>query len=106
MNKINLWLDDKRPMPNGYDLHVYTAQDAIDVLKTGNVNMISLDHDLGDEKKVGSGYQVACWIEEAAYNKTIPLLYWSIHSQNGVGVLNMMRALDNANRYWGVDITS
>lgn len=100
MSMIKLWLDDKRPMPMGFDIHVYTAQDAIKMLETGNVERISLDHDLGDEKVVGSGYQVACWIEEAAYTKAIPRLYWSLHSQNGVGVANMKRALENTNRYW------
>ena len=48
-NSINVWLDDKRKMPYGYDLHVYTAQAAIAALETGTVEKISLDHDLGDE---------------------------------------------------------
>ena len=39
---INVWLDDERPMPAGYDVHVKTAEEAIDLLKTGNVHKISL----------------------------------------------------------------
>jgi hypothetical protein len=97
---INLWLDDKRVMLPGYDLHVYTAKAAIAVLETGTVDKISLDHDLGDEAEVGSGYQVACWIEEAAYLNKIPKLVWRIHSQNAVGVANMRRALERADQYW------
>ena len=99
-NGIKVWLDDIRPMRIGYDLHVYTAQAAIAALETGTVEEISLDHDLGLETEVGSGYQVACWIEEAAYLNKIPKLVWYIHSQNGVGAANMRRALQNADRYW------
>jgi hypothetical protein len=99
-NGINLWLDDCRPMPAGYDLHVYTAQAAIAALETGTVEKISLDHDLGPEWETGNGYMVAKWIEEAAYLNKIPKLVWYIHSQNSVGVASMKAALTNADRYW------
>ena len=99
-NGINLWLDDKRPMPSNYDLHVYTAQDAIAALESGNVVSVSLDHDLGPEDEVGNGYMVAKFIEEAAYLKKIPKLSWAVHSQNSVGAASMRMALNNANRYW------
>ena len=99
-NGINLWLDDKRPMPAGYDLHVYTAQDAIAALEKGDVKRVSLDHDLGPEWQTGNGYMVAKWIEEAAYLGKIPRLTWALHSQNSVGVASMRAALTNADRYW------
>ena len=102
-NGINVWLDDIRPMPAGYDLHVYSAQAAIAALETGNVEKISLDHDLGNEAEVGNGYMVAKWIEEAAYLGKIPKLVWYIHSQNSVGVASMKAALTNADRYWEDD---
>ena len=38
-----------------------TAEEAIDLLKTGKVEYASLDHDLGFG---GSGYDVVCWVEE------------------------------------------
>jgi hypothetical protein len=99
-NGINLWLDDCRPMPAGYDLHVFTAQAAIAALETGTVEKVSLDHDLGPEWQTGNGYMVAKWIEEAAYLRRIPKLEWYVHSQNSVGVASMKMALNNANRYW------
>jgi hypothetical protein len=102
-NGINLWLDDKRAMLPGYDMHVYTAQAAIAALETGTVEKVSLDHDLGNEEVVGNGYMVAKWIEEAAYLGKIPKLVWYIHSQNAVGVANMRKALMNATRYWNRD---
>lgn len=99
-NGINLWLDDVRPMREGFDLHVYTAQAAIAALETGTVEHISLDHDLGNEMDVGNGYMVAKYIEEAAYLGKIPRLTWAIHSQNSVGAASMRAALTNADRYW------
>jgi len=99
-NGINLWLDDKRKMPEGYDLHVFTAQAAIAALETGTVEKVSLDHDLGPEDETGNGYMVAKWIEEAAYLGKIPKLEWHVHSQNSVGVASMKAALTNATRYW------
>ena len=104
--KIALWLDDKRPMPFdfGWDcdtrIHALTAMQAINVLQGGKVDLVSLDHDLGDETKTGNGYQVACFIEEAAHNNSIPRLRWAVHSMNPVGALNMKIALALADKYW------
>lgn len=104
--KIAVWLDDKRPMPYdfGWDcderIAVQTASEAIKVLATGNVDLISLDHDLGDETKTGNGYQVACYIEGLAHENAIPRLRWAVHSQNPVGAINMKIALALADKYW------
>lgn len=95
-----VFLDDIRPTPEGFTHRVYTAQEAIALLKTGQVEHISLDHDLGDETIVGNGYKVACWIEQAAFFKHIPRLTWAIHSANAVGRDNMTKALANADKLW------
>jgi hypothetical protein len=97
---MKVFLDDCRPMPAGFDILVKTAGEAIALLKTGKVTVISLDHDLGISPEIGSGYDVACFIESAAYFGNIPRLEWHIHSANGVGIINMRVALLNANRYW------
>jgi hypothetical protein len=96
---INLWLDDIRSMPVSYNKHVKTAQEAIDILKTGKVKSISFDHDLGPEE-AGTGHDVAKWIEEAAFNKEIPPLRWRVHSANPVGARNIERAMEAADRFW------
>jgi hypothetical protein len=83
-----------------YDLWVQTAHEAIEILKSGNVRLISLDHDLGDEALVGSGYDVAKWIEEKAYTGELPGLQWKCHSANPVGREKILMALRNADRYW------
>lgn len=97
---MNLWLDDERPMPEGYDRHVRTAPEAIALLASGVVGKISLDHDLGGDPAVGTGYDVAVWIEEQAFRGTLKRLHLRVHSQNSVGRANICRALQNATKYW------
>ena len=96
---MRLWLDDLRPMPFGYDIHVKTAEETIKLLEKGDVVYISFDHDLGEEEN-GTGYDVAKWIEEAAFNKLIPQLKWKIHSANPVGEKNIKLAMDKADEFW------
>ena len=97
---IHLWLDDTRPMPAGFTHAVATAAEAIALLDTGTVIAISLDHDLGDEAVVGSGYLVACHIEQGAHEGTLSRLSWAIHSSNPVGRKRMEAALHSAERCW------
>ena len=96
---VAIWLDDLRPMPADFDIHVKTAKDAIEFITAGNVTKISLDHDLGEPEN-GDGYQVAKAIESLAYAGAIPPLQWAIHSGNPVGRKNMTAALTNADRFW------
>ena len=118
---LRLWLDDERPMPISFDVHVRTAQAAIAVLSTmrGFVDEVSLDHDLGDyDGDCGDGYEVACFIENCAYNflenvaanieqrecknngMCMERLQWKVHSANPTGAAKMAVALRNADGYW------
>jgi hypothetical protein len=87
-------------MPSEWTHHARTAPEAIALLRTGRVEAISLDHDLGDENAVGSGYTVACWIEERAILATLGPISVSIHSANPVGVLRMRAAINSAIKAW------
>jgi hypothetical protein len=105
--KIKMWLDDERdPTSNvtkslfqsdGTEIWVKTYEEAIDLLSKGNVEFVSLDHDLGKEK---TGYDVAKWIEENAYYGNLKPIQWRIHSQNQVGASSMKKALESADKYW------
>lgn len=97
---MKLWVDDLRPMPDGFDAHAKTAQEAIRYLETRDVKKISLDHDLGSDSQYETGYFVACWIELAAHNKWIPKLQWEVHSANPVGRRNIEMALKKADQHW------
>lgn len=105
-SKMKIWLDDCRPMPKDYDVHCFTAQAAIELLRKGVVGKISLDHDLGELSysggrpvDPGNGYQVACVIEEMA-NEGCPRIEVLIHSQNPVGRKKMEEAVAWAQRAW------
>jgi hypothetical protein len=63
---VRLWLDDPRVPPDPSWRWVKTPQDAIDLLKTGDVIEVSLDHDLGlfAGEREQTGYDVLLWLEE------------------------------------------
>ena len=96
---MNVWLDDERPMPSCYSHHVRTAPEAIELLKSGQVTRISLDHDLGPAE-AGTGYDVALWIEKAAFDGTVGRIGLAVHTANVVGRKKMCAALENAAKYW------
>lgn len=96
---LKMWLDDERSMPEGFDLHVKTAKEAIDMIRKGGVSMVSLDHDLGDGN--GTGYDVAKYIEESAFNGALIPVDVRVHSANPVGRANINRCIENAKRFWG-----
>jgi hypothetical protein len=98
--KISVWLDDERPKPANFDIHVKTPEEAIDLLSQNIVEYISLDHDLGLEPDDRNGYMVASWIEEHAYLGDLVPLAWNCHSANPMGRARMTQALMNADKFW------
>ena len=86
-------------MPADFDCCVKTAETAIRLLRVGGVTMISLDHDLGPEEN-GTGYDVAKYIEEAAYKGTLSPIEVRIHSANPVGRKCMLAAIERARLFW------
>lgn len=102
---MRVYLDDLRVTPHDFDVRVCTFAQAIEVLRTGRVTHISLDHDLDAEGElelasVGTGYDVARWIEERAYHGTLPRLTWAVHSMNGSGAARIRAAMESADRFW------
>jgi hypothetical protein len=94
---MRIWLDDERKMPPDFDTWVKTETAAIRLVRTKKVSYISFDHDLGEG---GSGYKVATFIEKEAFYDRLPRISWAVHSQNPVGKQNIMKAMNNADRYW------
>jgi hypothetical protein len=77
---MKVYLDDERATPNGWT-RVYWPSEAIELLNSGQVTEISLDHDLGDDER-GTGYDVVLWIEEqVALHGFVPPMM-SVHSAN------------------------
>lgn len=77
---MKIYLDDERETPAGWH-RVYWPEEAIELLKTGKVEEISLDHDLGDDEH-GTGYDVVLWIEEAVYTSDFKAPIIKVHSAN------------------------
>jgi len=85
---VKVWLDDERTPPEGWRL-VKTAFDAINLLATGEVEEISLDHDLGTDE---TGYDVLLWIEaQVAVNGFNPPAI-NIHTANASAFQKMILA--------------
>ena len=77
---MKVYLDDERETPLGWE-RVYWPDEAIALLKTGEVTHISLDHDLGDDAR-GTGYDVVLWIEEAVATQGYNPPVITVHSAN------------------------
>lgn len=94
---VYLYVDDIRTPPEEAWTIARTAQEAIKILSTGRVRILSLDHDLGTEE---TGYSIATWLEEKiATNPFFPppekIL---IHSANPVGRKKIQQAIDSINK--------
>jgi len=89
---MRVFLDDKRPAPAGWTL-VRWPEEVIALLETGDVEELSLDHDLGDDRH-GTGYDVLTWIEEAVATRGFrPPPIITVHSANLAGRLRMLAAI-------------
>jgi len=103
---MKVFLDDVRQpadiYPNETDwVLVATAQQAIDLLMTFKVSVISLDHDLGSDEN-GTGYDVIKWIEEQVFTNGFKPPAFKIHSANPVGRCNMERGIERLERWLDV----
>lgn len=78
MTKI--YLDDERQTPEGF-IRCYWPDQVIELLQSIEVDLISLDHDLGDDKR-GTGYDVLLWIEEQVATAGFKPPQLIVHSAN------------------------
>ena len=95
---IKVYLDDERQEPNGW-IRVKTPSEVIKLLKKKDVSHLSLDHDLGDDKNIGTGYDVLNWIEEQVFtNKNFKCPEITIHTANPSARRKMELALRSIKR--------
>jgi len=95
---MRVWLDDKRPMPDGFDVWVKTAEQATALIETGKVSHIDFDNDLGLNNN--TGYAVALYIEQLAYDHKLTPFTWEVHTSNPAGRKNITAAMESADRFW------
>ena len=85
---MKVFLDDERTTPAGW-MRAYWPDEVIVLLETGQVEEISLDHDLGDDAR-GTGYDVILWIEEAVALRGFVAPTIRIHSADSTAVARML----------------
>jgi len=98
---MKLYLDDEREPPmfdrltgevENWTL-VKTAEEAIKLIETGQVEFISFDHDLGPGL---TGYDVAKRIERLVAEGKIKPPNYALHTGNIVGAGNIDKAMKSA----------
>ncbi|MGH2950492.1 MAG: cyclic-phosphate processing receiver domain-containing protein [Solirubrobacterales bacterium] len=95
---LRVWLDDDREdraARPGWT-QVTTAAEAIELLRTGTVFELSLDHDLGDDERHGRGIDVVDFLVSEQEERGRPL--WprggiTLHTANPYGRDAMARAI-------------
>lgn len=97
MQMLKVYLDDERVAPDGW-VQVRWPDEAIELLKTGNVSELSLDHDLGDDSR-GTGYDVVNWLEEQVVTQHFHPPLVTVHSANPSARSKMLLGLDTIARY-------
>ena len=88
---MRVYLDDERVTPDGW-IRVYWPEEAIALLESGQVEEISLDHDLGDDEH-GTGYDVVLWIEEAVALRGFKPPRIFVHSANSSAKEKMLSGI-------------
>ena len=96
MKPLRVYLDDERQTPEGWH-RVYWPEEAIELLQTGRVVELSLDHDLGDDDH-GTGYDVVAWIEEAVATTNFCPPRIAVHSANPAARERMLRGIESIER--------
>lgn len=99
--QINLYVDDLRDCPDGYTL-ARTCSEAIKILESREVNILTLDHDLGEDeegKELPNGYDLVKYFCE--HGLRVNKIY--MHTDNPVGRNNMYETLLAAQRRGFID---
>lgn len=90
---MKVYLDDLRDTPEGWT-RAYSVEDVVNLLKTRQVEALSLDNDLGDGFR--EGYKCLDYLEELVYDDvTFPIPEITIHSANASRVQYMNLAHQN-----------
>ena len=93
---MRVFLDDERSVPEGW-VGARWPEEVISFLERGEVDEISLDHDLGDDEH-GTGYDVLLWIEEAVATRGFRPPKMKVHSANSSARLKMDAAIASIER--------
>jgi hypothetical protein len=82
-------------------MNVMTVREAIELLESGEVEELSLDHDLAlvdEHGREQTGYDVLAWIEERVVTERFRPPKLSVHSANPPAHERMLRAIESIER--------
>ena len=92
---LRIFVDDERPIPVGYNKLFRDGEILLDFLRDNpdiNISLLSLDHDLGDDKI--DGYELVKRLVELNPN----IVTVRFHTSNIIGFHNMGNYLVNAKK--------
>ncbi len=95
--KVKIWVDDIRPVPQGYE-GTKSVEETVALIEEieeagGEIELLDLDHDLGDYAQFGGdAIKILDYLAERETYYPI-----EIHTANPVGRANMERMIE---RYW------
>ncbi|GMX64448.1 hypothetical protein Elgi_37170 [Paenibacillus elgii] len=98
---INVYVDDLRDCPEGFQV-ARTYEAAIELIKDNEVDILTLDHDLGEDaegNELKNGYDLVKYICENGLRAN--KIY--LHTDNPVGRKNMYETLLAAQRRGFID---
>ena len=91
---MKIYMDDARDTPPGWT-RTYTIEETIEILKTRQVEFLSLDNDLGSEDPKTEGWHVLDWIEEQVFHdNSFPIPKMTVHSSNAGRAPSMRKIIE------------
>lgn len=96
MMKTKLWIDDVRDAPDDTWMVARTSHFAMRTIALHKPDVISFDHDLGEEE--WTGYDIAKVILNMVYSGMMKCPDFHVHSANPVGAANIRSCMKQAQR--------
>ncbi len=90
---MKLYVDDQRPAPAGW-IRATNLEEAVSHLRTGNVEELSVDYDLGDSS-FGTGLDVLDWLAGAVHRGEVKKPKLHAHSGSPLGRRRLELRIDD-----------
>ena len=104
---MRVFLDDKKDLPEGFDLLVRTFDDMMQLLIYGQaITHLSLDWDLGEIEKgrdLCDGIKICHFISRLAYKGQLSRFTWDVHSEAEYKKQEMEEIMRQADEQWDIN---
>lgn len=96
---IRLWVDDEREKPPEYDVWAKSYHEALPILETQQVCVVSLDYELGPSGCY-TGLDIIQWILDQTLQDKINNMSIYIHTKSIACGLKMHEIRSKIDQYW------